>query len=42
MEDFIEGVLTKAVTEIGEGAVRRSFEEIESTEKTQPGIVTKG
>jgi hypothetical protein len=42
MEDFIEGILTKAITEVGESAVGSSLKEIESTEKTQPGIVTKG
>jgi hypothetical protein len=42
MGDFIEGILAKAVTEVGEGAVGRSLKEIAPTEKTQPGIVTKG
>jgi len=41
-ENFIGGVLTKTVTEIGGSAVGRGLREIEATEKTQPGIVAKG
>jgi len=41
MENFIEDILTEAVTEVGKGSIRRSFEEIETTKETEPGIVAQ-
>ena len=42
VEDFIEDVLTEAATKVGKGVVRRSFEEVEITEKAEPDIIAKG
>ncbi len=39
MENFIEDILTEAVTEVGKGAIGRSLEEIEAAEETEPAII---
>ncbi len=39
MEDFIEDILTEAVTEVGKGAVGWGLEEIEAAEETEPAII---
>jgi len=36
MENFIEDILTEAVTEVGEGAIGRGLEEVEVTKETGP------
>ena len=41
MENLIEIVLTEAVSEVGKGAIGRSFEEVEATKETEPGIITQ-
>ena len=40
MENFVEGLLAEAVTEISKSAVGGGLKEIEAAEKTQPAIVT--
>ena len=42
MQNIIESVCTKAVTESGEGAVGRGFQEIEAAEETQTAVVAQG
>jgi len=39
MENFIEDILTEAVTEVGKGAVGRGLKEIEAAEETEPAII---
>ncbi len=41
VEDFIEGIFTETITEIGKSAVGRGLEEVEATEKTEAGIVAQ-
>jgi hypothetical protein len=41
MKDFVEEVLSQTITEVSEGAVGRSLEEIEATEEAEPGVVAK-
>ena len=42
MEYFIEGLLSKAIAEVSEGAIGGGFEEVEAAEETKSGIITKG
>ena len=39
MENLIENALSETVTEVGKGAVGRSFEEVEAAEETEPAII---
>ena len=42
MENLIEDVLAEAVTEVGEGAIRGSLEEVEAAKEAEPGVIAKG
>jgi len=42
VEDVIENVVSQAVTEVGEGAIGRCLQEIESAKEAEPSIITQG
>ncbi len=39
MENLIENILSQAITEIGEGAIRGGLEEVKTTKEAEPGII---
>ncbi len=41
MENLIENVLSQAITEIGEGTIRRGLEEVEATTEAEPGVIAQ-
>ena len=41
MENLIENVLSQAVTEVGEGAVGGSLEEVEAAKEAEPAVIAQ-
>ena len=42
MKGFIEDVLSQTITEIGESAVGRRLQEVESAKEAESGIISQG